>query len=556
MRVTRHFVTVGERRVHYLRAGAGPALLLLHASACSSKVMLPLVRLFSTRFTVIAPDSPGFGLSDKLPMAEPGIADLADALAETLSALGIEHAAAYGRHTGASIAVEFAVRHPDRCAMVLTDGYAILSGAYDEAKIRDYLRPIEPTWEGAHLLWLWFRYRDQHAFWPWNAQNLQARADTDIPDLEFLHRGVVEFLEAGNDYRLAYAAAFRYDALASFEKLRVPVCFGNRPGDWMIRMVPLYPPGVWLEEMPRDALDAGARELAILTRHPARGEPPAAPQCAPIAGRSTTNYVDLGHSQVLVRSYGELSGARPPIVILHHVPGSSALYEPLLGEIGRSHAVLAVDLPGHGESDPLPGGEQSVESWADAVLATLDALRIAAVHLYGHNGGASVAVEIANRSPARVRSLVLDAPICLPDHERMELATRYAPDVAPVWDGSHLTRVWHHLRDQELWWPWFDRRHQTIRATPPRIDPADLTLRVREMIKQPASYAAAWGALFRYPLRDRLARTSAVLRFVAAREDVFAHALAAASRLRPDATVVELPDTWTDRAQAVLDFVR
>ena len=102
MKITKHFVTVGKRRVHYLRAGSGPALAMLHASPCSAKVMRPLLPVFGERFTCLAFDTPGFGLSDKLAMPKPSIEDFADALAETLAALGVEHVAAYGRHTGAS----------------------------------------------------------------------------------------------------------------------------------------------------------------------------------------------------------------------------------------------------------------------------------------------------------------------------------------------------------------------------------------------------------------------------------------------------------------------
>jgi O-antigen/teichoic acid export membrane protein len=51
MRITRHFVTVGRRRVHYLRAGSGPALALLHASPCSAKVLRPLLPVFGEKFT-------------------------------------------------------------------------------------------------------------------------------------------------------------------------------------------------------------------------------------------------------------------------------------------------------------------------------------------------------------------------------------------------------------------------------------------------------------------------------------------------------------------------
>ena len=66
--IRKHFVSVKGRRVHYLRFGTGPVLVLLHASACSAKVMRDHIAYFGQKFTVIAPDTPGFGLSDLLPI--------------------------------------------------------------------------------------------------------------------------------------------------------------------------------------------------------------------------------------------------------------------------------------------------------------------------------------------------------------------------------------------------------------------------------------------------------------------------------------------------------
>ncbi len=556
MKITKHFVTtVGGRRVHYLRAGTGPALVLLHASACSAKVLRPLVEVFASRFTTLAIDTPGFGLSDKLSVAAPTVEDFADALAETLDSLGIGHTAVYGRHTGASIAVEFAARHPDRCALALTDGYPALSGTYDEAQIERYLQPIVPTWDGGHLVWLWFRYRDQHAFWPWNEQRLANRADADVPDLDFLHRGVIEFLEAGNDYRLGYAAPFRHDALGAFDRLKVPVCFGTRPGDWLHRMASLYPKGTWHEEMPRDDRQAAEKELSILLNHAARGHPPAAPSCAPVDGRLTTGYVDISEASLLVRSTDGGQHTGEPVVVLHHAPGSSALYEDLLQAIGGERAAYAVDLPGHGESDPLPGNPQSVVGWAEATLRALDALGVGRAHFYGHNGGASVAVEIARRAPERVGTVVLDCPIVLADGERDRFTAHYAPDVTPSWEGAHLLRAWHHLRDQELWWPWFERNRGANRTSEPRIEPSALTVRVREVLKQPYSFGPAWRTAFDYPLADTLRGLTVPVALMGASEDVFAPLLEAARAVRPDAPFRQVEDSAASRASVLRDLL-
>ena len=536
MRITKHFVTVGKRRVHYLRAGSGPALVLLHACPCSAKVMRPLMPVFGERFTCLAFDMPGFGLSDLLPQASPSIEDFADALAETLDALGIEQVATYGRHTGASIAVEFAARHPTRTSMALADGYAVFAKRYTDEQLAAYLEPIEPVWDGGHLLRLWARYRDQHAFWPWNVQTGAARSDADIPDVEFLHRGVIEMLEAGNDYRIGYAAPFRHRALEVLKDLKVPVCFGNRPGDSMFRTRPLYPASAWQEVMPREHDAATLAEREILLKHPARGTPPPPPACKPLPGRTTTDYVDIGATQLLIRFSGNPKDA--PLLVIPNVPGSSALYDDLVMEAGNA---IAVDPPGHGESDPLPGNPQDPASLAGAIHNVLQKLGIGEVRLYGHNTGAAIAVELAHALGNRAKRVTLDAPAFLRPEDKF-LPEEYAPSVTPVWDGSHWLRAWNHIRDSELWWPWLDRKHQNVRKVEPRIDPRQLTLRLREAMKQPEGYQAAWREALAYPWRERIRGLEKKIATIAAPQDVFAH-------LSPDAVKVE--DDAKSRARAI-----
>jgi len=523
MKITRHFVTVGNRRVHYLRAGSGPAVAMLHACPVSAKVMRPLMKIFARRFTCLAFDMPGFGQSDKLPIAQPSVEDFADALAETLTALGIQKAASYGRHTGASIAVEFAARHPDRCTMALADGYAVFAQRYSDEALERYLEPITPAWDGAHLLRLWFRYRDQHVFWPWNAQDDAHRSDTDAPDPEFIHRGVIEMLEAGNDYRIGYRAPFRHRELAVIDDLKVPVCFGNRPGDSMYKTRPLYPAGIWDADVPREFQAASEMELELLSRHPADTPPPAAPDCVALAGRSTDRFVDIDGAQVLVRSIGDLTGNQAPLLIIHHAPGSSWLYRELMANLGQSAPVIAIDLPGHGESEPLPGNPQTVATWADTVAAVLDRLSVSRVHALGHNGGAAVALELAVGWPQRVASLLLDAPFFLGDSDRALFQSHPAPTLEIDPEGVHLLRAWHHLRDSELWWPWFRREKAFQSPRPSRLDPEVLTERAREVLKQPASYAAAWRSIVEYQWAGRLAACVQPRVVLAANNDLASH---------------------------------
>jgi len=69
--------------------------------------------------------------------------------------------------------------------------------------------------------------------------------------------------------------------------------------------------------------------------------------------------------------------------------------------------LIALDLPGHGESNPAPGA--SVEDYADVVADFLIGADCGPVVVVGHSLGGSIAIALAARRPALVRGLVLIA---------------------------------------------------------------------------------------------------------------------------------------------------
>ena len=127
MSVQRHYVTVGDRQVHYRRAGSGPPVILLHESPLSSLMYAELAERLAGTFTALALDTPGYGESDPLPLPAPDIADYADALAETLDALGVAPLRRLRRAHRRGIALEFAARHPERVAAWSLDGLALFT---------------------------------------------------------------------------------------------------------------------------------------------------------------------------------------------------------------------------------------------------------------------------------------------------------------------------------------------------------------------------------------------------------------------------------------------
>jgi pimeloyl-ACP methyl ester carboxylesterase len=149
-------------------------------------------------------------------------------------------------------------------------------------------------------------------------------------------------------------------------------------------------------------------------------------------------YVDLDDGQV---HYRERAGGEPAIILLHQTALSSRSFQPLLEAIRVPHRVIALDLPGFGNSF-APAGWPCMGQYADWVLAAMSRLGAGPVHLFGHHTGASVAVEIAHREPGRVRSLTLCGPVCFTDAERAHFREQFEAPLAPSPDGGHLLENW------------------------------------------------------------------------------------------------------------------
>lgn len=115
-------LTLTGRKVHFWKGGSGPALLLLHAAWGDAEMSWSRVwDKLSQSYTVIAPDLPGFGLSDKLPV--PALSGMAAMLAELLEALHLDRATIVGNSFGAGVAIKFENDHPERVSqLVLVDG--------------------------------------------------------------------------------------------------------------------------------------------------------------------------------------------------------------------------------------------------------------------------------------------------------------------------------------------------------------------------------------------------------------------------------------------------
>ncbi len=114
-------ITIHGHEVAYRTAGSGPVVLLIHGMAGSATTWKYVMPALAQRFTVVAPDLPGHGESDKL-VGDCSLGAFASTLRDLLVALGHERATVVGQSLGGGIAMQLAYQYPERCERLVLVG--------------------------------------------------------------------------------------------------------------------------------------------------------------------------------------------------------------------------------------------------------------------------------------------------------------------------------------------------------------------------------------------------------------------------------------------------
>lgn len=567
--VRRRFVDLGSHVVHYRRAGRGPCVVLVHQSPQSSAALVPLIQLLARDFTVFAFDTPGCGDSDPLPVRSPKIRDFANSLARTFEAVGLERAGLFGSKTGACIALEFARRFPRRVAGVVLDSLPVFTPAQvrsmtrivhaDDGDDAYYLMPFRPRWDGSHLVSTWSHVRD-HVFWfPWYDRRSRNRRDIDMPSPEAMHDGVMDNFRAGDHLRTVVEAAFRFKSRSAVARLTVPAVFTAREEDMLypcLRMLPPLRARQRIVPLGRD-MDAYRAAIRRFLQPFAAGRAPADPVAGRAPRQTVRTFADLGDgSQVLLRALNTGSSGRP-LVLLHDGPGAGFSLLDIARGLARARPVYVPDIPGNGDSDPLSGRRSSeIPAYGDKVVEALQRFGLRSVDLFGRGSGAAVALSIAAVRPDLVNRLVLhDLPLPT-ETERRRFARQFTPPIEPTWDGGHLYRTWLMLRDQQIYWPWYDRRRGAIRPVDFEGTPMDLHQRLLEVLKARRTYGLTTQAAFRYGAATDLKRRICPTLILEQAGDVFASRVERAIRKVPGVTRVTIERDTDVLVREVARFCR
>lgn len=205
-------------QLHYMTAGSGQPLLMIHQSPDSMVQFEPVMGLLAEQgVRAIAVDIPGYGMSDT-PDHPPGIAEYAQIVPAVLDHLGLDKANLLGHHTGALIVTAAALQHPERTEKLILNGPLPLTDE-ERAFFKEGMaveKTWAPKWDGSHLAEQWaFRFN----------------AMPEWTDLAAFNTHFVHGLLAGHRVWYAHDAVFDYRHEDAIAKLRCPTLILANTGD-------------------------------------------------------------------------------------------------------------------------------------------------------------------------------------------------------------------------------------------------------------------------------------------------------------------------------------
>lgn len=223
--ITKHYADLSGGQLHYVTAGEGDAVLLLHQAPLSHAEFLETIPLLARHFKVIAWDAPGHGAS-YIPPEEFGFLDYLGVLEEFVAFLGLERIHIVGNHSGAAFAREYAAKHPEKVGKFVMSGSArqppepktTLDQA-EEFLSQPYSRSLEMDDDGEFLPPTWKRYVTL------------ASPSADMND-------VLAVFIIGLDARTKpydmHHAIFGYDGWSDYREVRTPILLLSGEDDFFV----------------------------------------------------------------------------------------------------------------------------------------------------------------------------------------------------------------------------------------------------------------------------------------------------------------------------------
>ena len=158
-------------------------------------------------------------------------------------------------------------------------------------------------------------------------------------------------------------------------------------------------------------------------------------------------YVKVESLQVHYKRSGDFNkcGGKT-LLLLHEMPLSSDVFDLILPKLATQVTVIAIDLPGFGNSDASPKIDSVIE-YARFLWKVLDLIGIEETSILGVHGGASIAIEMADLNPNRVNRLILTGIPLLTNAEIIGLKNGLI-NLELKKDGTHFHNWWNFFSEK------------------------------------------------------------------------------------------------------------
>lgn len=148
--------------------------------------------------------------------------------------------------------------------------------------------------------------------------------------------------------------------------------------------------------------------------------------------RARRHSVVVDEHRIVWLERGRRQSHKPSIVLLHGLAAMKENWSAWLPLFPSDQHVLAVDIPGFGESDYRVGASYRYRDQADRLVQWLGAAGLGQVHLVGSSMGAAIATLMARKMGNRAASLTVMNSAGIPAHQKVDL------NRPPVFDRSVL----------------------------------------------------------------------------------------------------------------------
>jgi hypothetical protein len=332
-KIQRKFVEVDGRHIHLRVCGSGAPVVLFHASPLSSTSLVALMQLLGERYCVLAPDTPGYGLSDPLPVAAEAIGDYLPTFKRLFEKLGLS---------------KFSKKVPAQIELMILDGACHLSDRERTSILKRYFPPLRPRVDGSHLCAVWHIVHELFTFFPWFDQRPSQRLSRDLPPLAVIQNMVEDYLRAGPAYAMAYRAAFLNEHANRLQAVSVKTFILRWPDSILLK----HTDALLAHELPSNISKADI-------------EPGAAARYPCIVRLIDSNYqnhpVTLKWEKSPSRFFLETTTGLLHVRCTPHAGGAPRLFTHSIGGSmqtawrrfprQKDEPWIAFDLPGHGESE-------------------------------------------------------------------------------------------------------------------------------------------------------------------------------------------------------------